>query len=232
MNIKNFFEKYNIKINNEKLFNEALTHNSYANEHKLKYSYQRLEFLGDAILQMYVSRFLFFNYSKLSEGELTRLRASTVREETLFRVAKDINLGALVKLGHGEYITKGYEKPSILADVFEALTAAIYLDQKEDGLVTWLGQTLFKYIKDSNFINDTKDFKSELQELLQSEKRSDLKYIIEKEDFFANENKILYTVSVNLNGQKFGVGKGFSKQEAEQNAASDCLSKLKKPTSN
>lgn len=91
---------------------------------------------------------------------------------------------------------------------------------------------MFKYIKDSNFINDTKDFKSELQELLQSEKRSDLKYIIEKEDFFANENKILYTVSVNLNGQKFGVGKGFSKQEAEQNAASDCLSKLKKPTSN
>lgn len=91
---------------------------------------------------------------------------------------------------------------------------------------------MFKYIKDSNFINDTKDFKSELQELLQSEKRSDLKYIIEKEDFFANENKILYTVSVNLNGQKFGVGKGFSKQEAEQNAASDCLSKLKKPTNN
>ncbi|WFQ96014.1 ribonuclease III [Mycoplasma feriruminatoris] len=232
MSIKNFFEKYNIKINNEKLYSEALTHNSYSNEHKLKYSYQRLEFLGDAILQMYVSRFLYLNYSKLSEGELTRLRASTVREETLSRVAKDINLGQIIKLGHGEYITKGYEKPSILADVFEALTAAVYLDQKEDGLLNWLDQTLFKYIKDSNFINDTKDFKSELQELLQSEKRSDLKYITEREDFFTNENKILYTVSVNLDGQKYGIGKGYSKQEAEQNAASDCLSKLRKPIYN
>lgn len=87
-------------------------------------------------------------------------------------------------------------------------------------------------MKDPAFINVTKNFKSELQELLQSEKRSDLKYIIENEEFFVNENKTLYTVSVNLDGQKFGVGKGYSKQEAEQNAASDCLSKLKKPLSN
>ncbi|WP_434343218.1 ribonuclease III [Mycoplasma sp. 06067-C1-B144P-99-0482-3] len=232
MNIKNFFEKYKIKINDQQIYKEALTHNSYANERKLKYSYQRLEFLGDAILQMYTSKFLFFNYSKLGEGELTRLRASIVREESLSRIARDINLGQLIRLGHGELMTKGYEKQSILADIFEALTAAVYLDQSEEGLLIWLEQTLFKYMKDPTFINVTKDFKSELQELLQSEKRSDLKYITENEEFFANENKTLYTVSINLDGQKFGVGKGYSKQEAEQNAASDCLSKLKKPLSN
>ncbi|SYV95477.1 dsRNA-specific ribonuclease III, partial [Mycoplasma putrefaciens] len=135
--IKNFLKKYQIEIKNSALFDEALTHNSYSNEHRLRYTYQRMEFLGDALLQMYVSRFLFFNYPKLSEGELTKLRANSVREESLSQVAKEINLGQLVRLGQGELKTKGFEKPSILADVFEALTAAIYLDQGEEILTSW-----------------------------------------------------------------------------------------------
>ncbi|MDQ0567467.1 ribonuclease III [Mycoplasma yeatsii] len=226
--IRDFLKTYNIEINNSRFFDEALTHNSYSNEHRLKYTYQRMEFLGDALLQMYVSRFLFFNCPKLSEGELTKLRSKSVREESLSEVAKDIKLGQLIRLGQGELKTRGFEKPSILADVFEALTAAIYLDQGEEKLISWLEQTLFAYIQKPEFIDKIKDYKSELQQLLQSEKRSDLKYIVEHEEFFQKENKFLYTVSVNLDGQKFGIGKGWSKQEAEQKAAQDCLSKMKK----
>ncbi|MBY7704331.1 ribonuclease III [Vibrio harveyi] len=134
--IRDFLKTYNIEINNSRFFDEALTHNSYSNEHRLKYTYQRMEFLGDALLQMYVSRFLFFNYPKLSEGELTKLRSNSVREESLSEVAKDIKLGQLIRLGQGELKTRGFEKPSILADVFEALTAAIYLDQGEEKLIS------------------------------------------------------------------------------------------------
>ncbi|WP_027063068.1 ribonuclease III [Mesoplasma seiffertii] len=228
MTIQEFLLKYGIVPKNNRLYEEAVTHNSYANESHLKYTYQRLEFLGDAILQMYVSKYFFLNYPKSAEGILTKSRSNVVREESLATVAREINLGRIIRLGQGEINSKGYDKDSILADVFEAFTAAIYLDQGEEVLLKWLTTTLFVYISRPDFMKQVKDHKSELQELLQADNRRDLKYIVEKERHIEKDNRTEYTVSVNLSGQKFGSGKGFSKQEAEQNAAKDCLLKMKK----
>ncbi|WP_031542032.1 ribonuclease III [Mesoplasma photuris] len=227
MTVQEFLQKYGITIKNSHLFDQALTHNSYANEKHLKYTYQRMEFMGDAVLQMYVSKFFFLNFPKLKEGELTKFRSNAVREETLSEIARSINLSQIIRLGQGEINSKGYNKPSILSDVYEAITAAIYLDQGEEVLISWLKQTMFKYISTPGFMDKLKDYKSELQELLQAENRCDLKYVVEKETHVPKENKTLYTISVNLDNQKFGIGEGFSKQEAEQNAAKDTLTKMK-----
>lgn len=227
MTLEEFLKKYGIKIKNRRYYDEALTHNSYANEHHLDYTYQRLEFLGDAILQKYISLYYFLNYPKLTEGKLTKNRSSAVREESLASVSRMINLGRFIRLGQGELNTKGYEKDSILSDIFESLTAAIYLDHGEQTTLNWLEKTIFKMIKDPNFINQNRDYKSELQELLQAENRHDLKYVVEKEEHNQTDNRIEYTISVRLDGQKYGIGKGFSKAHAEQEAAKDCLSKMK-----
>ncbi|ATZ18608.1 ribonuclease III [Williamsoniiplasma somnilux] len=226
MTVQEFLKKFGITIKNSHYFDEALTHNSYANEKHLKYTYQRLEFLGDAIIQMYVSNYLYKNYPKLSEGILTKYRSNIVREESFSMVAKEINLGQLIRLGQGELNSRGFEKPSILSDVFESFTAAIYLDQGEQIMLEWLKKTLFKEISKPGFMDKVKDYKSELQEYLQAENRRELKYLVAAEKNLKNDNKTEYTINVVLDGQKFGVGKGFSKQEAEQNAAKDCLSKL------
>ncbi|WP_026389144.1 ribonuclease III [[Acholeplasma] multilocale] len=226
MTVQEFLDKYGITIKNSHFYNEALTHNSYANEKHLKYTYQRMEFLGDAILQMYVSKYFFLNFPKIAEGILTKYRSNAVREESLAKVAREIKLGRLIRLGQGELNSKGYDKDSILSDVFEAFTAAIYLDHGEEVLLCWLKETLYKEISKPGFMDKLKDYKSELQEKLQAENRNDLKYVVENERHIEKDNRTEYTVSVNLEGQKFGIGKGFSKQEAEQNAAKDCLAKM------
>lgn len=230
MTMHEFFEQFGIKINDSKIFSTALTHNSYANETKTKETYQRLEFLGDAVLQMYVSKFLYLNFTKAHEGKLTKTRSDIVRQETLSEIAKMIGLGKIIRLGQGEIKSKGYEKPSILSDVYEAVTAAIYLDQTEEVLINWIKKTIFKYLEKNDYKELTHDYKSELQEIIQAEVRSDLEYKVESQIHIEKENKIGYTVSVNLDGKKYGIGKGYSKQEASQNAAKDCLNKLKKPT--
>ncbi|PPE04075.1 ribonuclease III [Williamsoniiplasma lucivorax] len=227
MTLDEFLLQYDIKINNRRLFDEALTHNSYSNEKHLKYTYQRLEFLGDSLLQMYVSLYYFHNFPKLKEGVLTKSRSNVVREESLALVARKIKLGNYIRLGQGEYDSKGYDKDSILSDVFESFTAAIYLDQGEEVTLNWLRKTLFKFMNSEEFLEKTKDYKSELQELLQASKRTDLTYIVDSENHNEAESKIEYTISVYLENQKLGTGVGFSKQQAEQKAAKDSLSKLK-----
>ncbi|AAT75588.1 ribonuclease III, dsRNA-specific ribonuclease [Mesoplasma florum L1] len=228
MTMHEFFENFGIKINDSKIFSTALTHNSYANETKTKETYQRLEFLGDAVLQMYVSKFLYLNFTNAPEGKLTKTRSDIVRQETLSEIAKMIDLGKIIRLGQGEIKSKGYEKPSILSDVYEAVTAAIYLDQTEEVLISWIKSTIFKYIEKNDYKELNHDYKSELQEIIQAEIRSDLEYRVESQKHIEKDNKIEYTVSVNLDGKKYGIGTGFSKQEASQNAAKDCLNKLKK----
>lgn len=226
--MKSFFKKFGIKINNEDLFITALTHNSYANEKHLSYTYQRLEFLGDAVLQLYVSKHLYLNLKQFKEGKLTKTRSDIVRQETLSEIARKIGIGKIIRLGQGELKSKGYEKPSILADVFESITAAIFLDQNENVLEKWLSDTILDFIRNNNLDILTHDYKSELQEIIQAEIRSDLEYKIEDQRTIEKYNKIEYTVSVNLDGIKYGIGLGFSKQEASQNAAKDCLNKLRK----
>ena len=133
---KDYFETtFEIEINDHSYSDQALTHNSYANEHKLDYTYQRLEFLGDAILQAYMSLYLYKNNSGVDEGKLTKERSNAVREETLAGVMRKISLNNYIRLGNGERASGGNNKPSILADVFESITAAIYLDNEEKGNV-------------------------------------------------------------------------------------------------
>ncbi|PPE06442.1 ribonuclease III [Mesoplasma corruscae] len=230
--MKNFFKNFGIIINNEELFITALTHNSYSNEKHLNYTYQRLEFLGDAVLQLYVSKYLYLNLKQFKEGKLTKTRSDLVRQETLAEISKKIGLGRMIRLGQGELKSKGYEKSSILADVFESVTAAIFLDQSEEVLEKWLYDTMIEFLKNNNIDSMTHDYKSELQEIIQAEIRSDLEYKIESSKAIEQDNKIEYTVSVNLDGIRYGIGKGFSKQEASQNAAKDCLLKLIKTSKN
>ncbi|AKX33857.1 ribonuclease III [Spiroplasma litorale] len=222
-----FLEKFNIKVNNKKVYEEALTHNSFANENRLSWNYQRLEFLGDAIIQLKVSEMLFKKYPKANEGVLTKIRSAIVREESLAKISRSINLGNLIRLGIGELESEGYNKDSILSDVFESLTAAIYLDNDKNYVDNWLNNTLFKEISINSFVEETNDYKSELQELIQLEMRNDLVYKLVSQEKDKN-NQILFTVNVVLDNMLYGVGKGTSKKKAEQLAAKDALSKIKK----
>lgn len=228
MTIDIFLKNFGIKIKKRHFYDEALTHNSYSNEKHLPYTYQRMEFLGDALIQKYVSLYLFQAHPNLAEGDLTKRRSKAVREETLAMVARTLNLGQLIRLGQGELNSHGYDKDKILADIFESLTAAIYLDHDGKTVKQWLEKTLFKFINEPNFKRKTYDYKSELQELLQADKQHDLKYILEKTQFLAEENRTDYTMAIYLDNQKLGQGNGFSKAQAEQEAAKDCLSKMKK----
>ncbi|QBQ08006.1 ribonuclease III [Spiroplasma gladiatoris] len=224
--MKSFFAKIGIKQINSDLYAEALTHNSYSNENRRAKNYQRLEFLGDAILQQKVSEYLFKNYPKSNEGILTKYRSSIVRQETLAKLSRAIGLGNYIRLGIGEHEAKGYEKDTILADVYESVTAAIYLDLGNDALNNWLNQTIFNKNNLNNFLDSIRDFKSELQELIQIDKRSDLSYIIANQEKI-HENKILFTVNCILDGMIYGIGEGFNKKQAEQQAAKNALSKIK-----
>jgi len=225
--ITELLSKFSITPKNKEIYNEAFIHNSYSNEKRLSKNYQRLEFLGDAILQQKVSEFLYHNYKKLDEGILTKYRSSIVRGETLAKFSKLIGLGKYIRLGHGEWEAKGYEKDSILADVFESLTAAIYLDLGNNALDLWLNKTLFDKMNVDIFVETMNDYKSKLQELTQIEMRSDLKYITVSQKK-AHNNKILFTVNCIFDDMVYGVGYGFNKKSAEQEAAKNALSKIKK----
>lgn len=223
--IKKFLLKFNLKPKSIKLYVEALTHSSYANEKGLKYSYQRLEFLGDAVLQMYTTLSLFFNNRTLSEGQLTINRSKIVREETIAQVCKYYGLNELIFLGHGEILTGGREKLSILGDVFEAFVAAIYLDLGQEGVLKFLNDTLFNK-KVQNYIDWVEDYKTLLQEYLQMEHRDPIVYEVINEKKENNVNK--YVVVVKVANIILGKGSGISHSRAEQEAAKDAYSKLVK----
>lgn len=226
-----FEDTFGIKIRDHNFFDQALTHNSYANEKRLPYTYQRLEFLGDAILQKYMSLYFFRTEPQVDEGKLTKDRSNAVREETLASVVKKIGLNNYIRLGNGEEASGGRTKPSILADVFESITAAIYLDneaQNVDEIIkTWLKKTLLNYINNNEYLESIRDYKSELQELLQAENRNDLQYVVKAQKPMEN-NSTQYLVNVILDGQVYGEGIGLSKQNAEQEAAKNCLKKLRR----
>ncbi len=225
--MQNFFKQFNITINNKSFYNEALTHNSYSNENRLTKNYQRLEFLGDAILQMNVSEYLFKKFPNYNEGILTKYRSSMVRRESLAQISKNIGLGKFIRLGVGELESKGYEKESILSDIYESLTAAIYLDGGIVALNKWLEATIFSKENTKDFLEHVTDYKSELQEIIQLEMRSQLSYSTVKQSK-VEENKTLFIVKVMIDGMIYGTGEGFNKKQAEQQAAKSALSKIKK----
>lgn len=206
-----------IKFNNKALLTEALTHSSYGNEHNMPFN-ERLEFLGDAVIELLMSQYLYLN-SETSEGKMTKKRAQSVCEEALVKYASKINLSDYILLGHGEELSNGRQRPAIIADAFEALFGAIYLDQ---GYFVAYEMFLKLVIPHLDLLDDIKDYKSTLQEYVQSFKNT-LNYELVNEEGPAHDKT--YTVKVLMDGIVLGCGVGKTKKEAEQNAAKEALEK-------
>jgi ribonuclease-3 len=226
---KEFQNKLGIQFQNEKLLKQAFTHSSYVNEHRRKphEDNERLEFLGDAVLELTVSHFLFLKYPMMSEGELTKLRAAVVCEPSLVSFAHDLSFGTLILLGKGEEMTGGRERPALLADVFEAFIGALYLDQGLQTVIRFLEKVVFPKI-DSGAFAHVMDFKSQLQELIQRDGTGLIEYKILQEKGPAHNREFVSRVS--MNGKELGIGTGRSKKEAEQHAAQMALEVLKSHT--
>lgn len=211
---------YNFK--NKELLREAVTHSSYANEHKsqhIKYN-ERLEFLGDAVLSIVVSDYIFKNCPELPEGELTKLRASLVCEKSLFEFAKKLDLGSYLLLSRGEKNNGGAQRPSILSDAFEALIAAIYIDGGIEPASIHILNFIIPAIKNSKK-KKVKDYKTTLQEIVQKNPGERLEYVLIGES--GPDHNKHFVVEVHLNSNVIGKGGGRSKKEAEQQAAREAL---------
>jgi ribonuclease-3 len=206
---------------NPELLHEALSHSSYANEKKKqRHSNERLEFLGDSVLSIVVSQYLFEHYPELPEGELTRIRAALVCEKSLYRFAGRIHLGDYLLLGKGEAHTGGRQRPSILADAFEAVIAAIYLDGGLEAARTHI----LRFIPANIPANRSMlfgDYKTALQEVIQKNPEEKVEYLLIDES--GPDHSKTFTVEVCLNSNVIGKGTGKSKKDAEQMAAREAL---------
>ena len=220
--MKELFQKLGIKPKNMSLYKTAFSHSSYVNEHKEKNDYERLEFLGDAVLDLVVSDYLF-NHFKENEGEMTKERASYVCENANYCYANDLELSNYILVGHGEQKEKQVKK-AIMADIFEALMGAIYIDLGYATARKTILNIVGPYIENPevSFFND---YKSSLQEFVQTEQNS-LDYKLIKEEGPAHDKK--FTIEVYINDICYGVGEGSSKKEAEQEAAKQALEKCVK----
>ena len=200
-------EKLHYHFKNRDLLITALTHSSYANEAKAPTKYnERLEFLGDSVL------------STRPEGELSRMRASLVSEEALFQFAKEIDLGAYLRLGRGEELGGGRERPSVVSDAFEAVIAALYLDGGMEAARSFI----LPFITEGKTAEE--DYKTKLQEVIQQNPEDKLSYAVTGESGPAHDKR--FEVTVLLNGSAMAAGTGRSKKAAEQQAAKAALRKL------
>jgi ribonuclease-3 len=220
-------QKTGMYFQNRTLFLQAFTHTSYAHERKLAprvYDNERLEYLGDAVLELIVSEFLYYRFPKMSEGELTRTRARVVCEPSLASFSRELQFGEFVRLGKGEELTGGRERSSLLADLFEAFVGALYLDQGLEKVRQFLHQLVFPQIN-GTWLDQMTDAKSQLQELAQQERRGSLEYRIVDVKGPAHDRH--FSSEVYLDDELLGKGSGRSKKEAEQQAASDALNSWK-----
>jgi len=217
--VKVFEEIIGYKFKNKSLLQTALTHSSYANEMNGKVDYnERLEFLGDSVLGMITAEFLFTHHPEMPEGKLTKTRASMVCEKSLHKFAQSIKLGEFMYLGKGEINTGGRERPSILADAFESLIAAIYLDAGfEEAKKFVLGFISTADIEETNIT----DYKTALQEIVQKNPGEYLEYFMVGES--GPDHCKTFIVEVHLNNNVIGTGEGRSKKQAEQMAAKATL---------
>lgn len=218
--MKELFDTLNIEPKNIELYNLAFSHSSYVNEKHTKSSYERLEFLGDAVLELVISEYLYDNFN-VEEGDLTKIRASYVCENACFTYANDLNFSNYIKVGHGEELSGGKHKKVILADIFESFMGAIYLDLGFDTVKRVILDIVTPYIKEKRVFFS--DYKTHLQELVQTDRRS-VHYDVVSEEGPAH-NKT-FTISVTIDGIVYGTGVGNSKKDAEQEAAKDALKKL------
>ena len=212
-------------FHNPALLEKALTHSSYSNEYRLGKlnNNERLEFLGDAVLEVVSSEFLYKKYPERPEGELTKQRASMVCEQTLALCARDLELGSYLLLGRGEDMTGGRERASVTSDAMEAMIGAIYLDGGFANAKEYIDRFILNDIENKQLFFDSKTI---LQEIVQGEMECEPVYELTGEEG-PNHNK-KFTVQVLIREQVYGTGSGRTKKAAEQEAAYAALLKLKK----
>ena len=219
--MKTLCKKLGYTFHDIRLLETALTHPSYGGDHHVPH-YQRLEFLGDAVLELAISRHLYFEFPEVDEGKLTRIRAGLVREETLCRAANRLELGRCIRLSVGEDRSGGRSKPSILCDVMEAVLAAVYLDGGFDEAVKVIRRALAEDLR-PQMLEDHLDAKSRLQEILQRNGDMPVYAFISME---GPPHAPQFRYAVMVDGKTLGEGQGTSKQHAQQNAARDALKRI------
>ncbi|HEX9856044.1 MAG TPA: ribonuclease III [Acidimicrobiia bacterium] len=204
------------------LLRRALMHRSYASEHTIDDSYERLEFLGDAVLQLAVTRYLFVEHPELSEGEMAKVRAAVVNERALAVLARRFGVGDVILLGRGEDMTGGRDKSSILSDVVESVLGALYVEAGFERAATVIMSHWAELVEDRAEEPGRRDYKTRLQEELA---RRGLRPVYEV-DMAGPEHRKHFTAKVYVNGSVLGSGDGTSKKRAEQAAARDASSRL------
>lgn len=212
---------------NTALFQTALTHRSALNESDAKESNERLEFLGDAVLELAVTDFLYKRFPEATEGEMTAYRSALVKTTTLATISKELGIHTLLKLSKGEERSGGRENTGLLADLFEAVTGALYLDQGYEAAAHFIAENVFPKL--SRVISGElyKDYKTTLQELVQSKGQGTPTYETIAEN--GPDHAKTFTVEVLVDGNALATGTGKSKQDASQAAAREALEEMKNP---
>lgn len=218
-------EKIGYRFKDKMLLRRALTHTSFANEQKINKNghYERLEFLGDAVLELLTSEYLYLNNEDMEEGAMTKLRAAIVCEMSLAKSANEISLNNYIFLGKGESATGGRERDSIISDVMEAVIGALYLDGGLEVAKSFVHKYILKDLEERRLFYDAK---SSLQEYVQRKKLGSISYILLAEN--GPEHKKEFECAVNVGETRMGTGKGKNKKEAEQQAALEAMLSLKK----
>jgi ribonuclease III len=226
MNREKLEKMLNLKFHNIEVIIQAFTHSSYVNEHRDGHTSdnERLEFLGDAVLELGVSQYLYRKYPEMPEGEMTKLRAAIVCEPSLEVFARNLNFGEHIFLGKGEEMTGGRNRPALLADVFEAFLGALFLDQGFNTALDFLEKHVFPKI-DTGAFSHGMDYKSKLQEVVQQDKNQTIVYQIVDEKGPSHNKEFI--AELLINNSVLGSGLGRTKKEAEQRAAKNALDKLR-----
>ena len=222
--LKTLEERIGYCFKDSELLKQAVTHSSFVNEQKINRTedYERLEFLGDAVLELVASHFLFHEYKDLSEGELTKLRASMVCEPALAFCARDLELGQFLRLGKGEELTGGRDRESITSDAMEAVIGAIYLDGGMEPAKAFIDRYILSDLENKQLFNDSK---SKLQEMIQGVLKKEFHYELLEEN--GPEHNKTFTVEVIMEDKSLGRGLGRTKKAAEQQAAYMAILSLK-----
>jgi ribonuclease-3 len=223
--IEEFEKRAGYIFNDKKILLEALTHSSYSNEVRINLlpCNERLEFLGDAVLELISSRYIYTNFPEKHEGEMTRIRASYVCEPTLAMCAREIRLGELLFMGKGEEMSNGRERDSILSDALEATIGAVYLDGGYEKASRYIEKIILNDIDKKVLFHDSK---SALQELVQENDSMKLEYVLLEET--GPDHAKFFRYAVEINGKQISEGSGQTKKKAEQQAAYKALLILKK----
>ena len=223
MDITDWLEARNIHVSDSELIHQAFMHTSYAHEHKTKHDNERLEFMGDAVLQLWSSNAIF--PLDLSEGEMTRLRSQLVCERALAIYGRELKLNEFLLLGAGEEKTGGRNKDAIIADMFEAFLGALFLDQGMEAVDVILNEVITPKIRHPEFTG-VFDYKTKLQEYVQADSRRTVHYELVSASGPANAPE--FVMNAVVDGLIMGTGTGTSKKQAEQNAAKNAFDKMAK----